>query len=217
MTYAKNTLLLTSQTRPVVAVFDFDGTLTFKDSFLPFLQSTHGRFYWLHLIPHSLTIICYLLKIVSNHKIKEVLLPSFFKRRQKSEMESLGKTYATNEIPKLLNPLAIQKLKWHQSQGHRIIIISANLDIYLVPWAKFMDIDDVLATQLHFDGDVFIGINGKCCYGQEKVRRLQELLGSTDNYCLHVYGDSRGDKEMLDIADYPYYRIFNAGQTLFIK
>lgn len=217
MTYAKKPLLSTSQTRPIVAVFDFDGTLTVKDSFLPFLQSTHGRFYWLRLIPHILTIIYYLLKIVSNHKIKQVLLPSFFKRRRQSDMESLGHNYAINDIPKLLNPLAIQKLKWHQSQGHQIIIISANLEIYLIPWAKLMNIDNVLATQLHFDEDIFTGINGACCYGEEKVRRLQELLGSTDNYCLHVYGDSKGDKEMLDIADYPYYRIFNTGQTLFIK
>lgn len=207
----------TSQTRPVVAVFDFDGTLTLKDSFLPFLQWTHGRFYLLRLIPHSLSLICYVLKIISNHRIKEVLLSSFFKGCPQSKLQSLGNDYAINEIPKLLNPLAIQKLKWHQSQGHRIIIVSANLEIYLTPWAKLMGIDSVLATQLYFDGGLFTGINGECCYGQEKVRRLQDSLGSTDNYYLHIYGDSRGDKEMLAIADYPYYRIFNAGRSLFIK
>ncbi|RUT07255.1 haloacid dehalogenase [Dulcicalothrix desertica PCC 7102] len=217
MDTAKQLSSSTSQTRPVVAVFDFDGTLTFKDSFLPFLESTHGRFYWLYLIPHTISIICYLLKTISNHKIKEILLPSFFKRCLQRKIELLSNDFAIKGIPKLLNPVAIEKLKWHQSQGHRIIIVSANLEIYLIPWAKIMGIDSVLATQLHFNNGIFTGIDGKCCYGQEKVRRLQELLGSLDDYCLHIYGDSRGDKEMLDIADYPYYRIFNPGQSLFIK
>ncbi|MGB3298801.1 MAG: hypothetical protein WBA76_11070, partial [Phormidesmis sp.] len=36
---------------PTVAVFDFDGTLTLRDSFLPFLRAIAGRQrYWLGLL-----------------------------------------------------------------------------------------------------------------------------------------------------------------------
>jgi phosphoserine phosphatase len=42
----------------------------------------------------------------------------------------------------------------------------------------------------------------------EKVNRLNSLLGELTEYRLYVYGDSSGDKEMLAIADKPYYRTF---------
>ena len=47
------------------------------------------------------------------------------------------------------------------------------------------------------------------CYGPEKVRRVQALLsGARDHYHITAYGDSRGDKEMLQYADERHYKPF---------
>ena len=45
---------------------------------------------------------------------------------------------------------------------------------------------------------------GKNCWGTEKVRRLQELVGSKEGYVLYAYGDTRGDRELLEYADHPF-------------
>ncbi len=68
--------------------------------------------------------------------------------------------------------------------------------------------DDVIATRLesHEDGTVTGKLSGANCFGSEKVRRLEALLGAREGYSLYAYGDSRGDKELLSSADYPYYR-----------
>jgi HAD superfamily phosphoserine phosphatase-like hydrolase len=88
------------------------------------------------------------------------------------------------------------------------VVISASLDLYVRPWAINAGFDDVLATHLqtHEAGLVSGKLAGANCFGIEKVRRLQALLGDRDGYTLYAYGDSRGDRELLSSADYAYYR-----------
>ncbi len=98
------------------------------------------------------------------------------------------------------------RLHWHQRQGHRCVLVSASMDIYLKPWAAAAGFDDVVCSTLEFhDGRVTGRLAGGNCYGDEKARRLAQLLGEQD-YTLYAYGDSRGDKELLAMADYGYYR-----------
>jgi hypothetical protein len=53
-------------------------------------------------------------------------------------------------------------------------------------------------------GDYLTGrLLGKNCYGPEKVQRLKTLLGSLEDYVIYTYGDSKGDRELLAIAQYP--------------
>jgi phosphoserine phosphatase len=68
----------------------------------------------------------------------------------------------------------------------------------------------VLASELAIDSQNCITgkLQGKNCWGEEKVAQLNELFGSKDNYILYAYGNSRGDKELLELADYPFYRTF---------
>jgi len=76
------------------------------------------------------------------------------------------------------------------------------------PWAIKAGFDEVLATHLeaNTDGTTDGRLAGANCFGIEKVRRLETLLGARDGYTLYAYGDSRGDREMLDMADHAYYR-----------
>jgi phosphatidylglycerophosphatase C len=204
--------------RPVIAIFDFDGTLTHKDSFLPFLQWIYGKFYWLHLIPYTLILIGYLFNLISNHRIKEILLSHFLKNYTEEEIKFLAHDYALLAIPELINHQALERLVWHQQQGHQIIIVSANLKLFITPWAKSLGVEQVIATELLFDNGLFTGkIQGRCCYGAEKVTQLRQVLGDLEDYDLHVYGDSQGDQEMLEIATYPYYQTFSNGKKLLIK
>ena len=195
----------------VVAAFDFDGTMTKHDSLYDFFKYSAGTLetYFIFL-QHLPKFIGFGLKIFSRQDLKESLLKSFFKGIPITDLRLKGEAFAFDVIPQLLKKEALTKLKWHQGQGHRCILVSANMDVYLDYFAKNNQFDDCLCTKAAFDEKGFVTgyIQGKNCRGEEKVCRLTELLGPKEDYILYAYGDSDGDKEMLELADYPFYRVF---------
>jgi HAD superfamily hydrolase (TIGR01490 family) len=195
---------------PVVAVFDFDGTFTRTDSLMPFLHMVSGtcKFFW-GLFVLSPIFLGYVIRIYPNWQAKEWVLRWYLTGIAKTELQRLGDRFATQKLPKLIRPQALKQLQWHQLQGHKIILVSASLEIYLIPWATSIGIDYVLGTALEFSGGETTGcISGHNCYGQEKVNRLESLLGDLSQYTLYAYGDSRGDYELLNVAKYKYFRPF---------
>ncbi|MEO1374327.1 MAG: HAD-IB family hydrolase [Cyanobacteria bacterium J06635_10] len=194
-----------------IAVFDFDNTLTKRDSLLPFLRITLGRsrFFWGMLLMSSV-LTAYALKLIPNWRAKEAVLTHFLSGIKTEKLNRLAENFAVKEIPKLLRSEAVQRLRYHQEQGHYIILVSASLEAYLVPWANIIGIDQVIGTKLESQSGVLSGrIQGNNCYGKEKVERLTEVLGDLSQYCIYAYGDSRGDREMLDAATFAYYRKFH--------
>jgi len=194
----------------VIAVFDFDGTLSQRDSLLPFLQLAVGRWqFWWGLLLMSPILLGYALKLIPNWQAKEILLNHFLAGWTEERLNQIAQNFVQEEIPKLLRPEALQRLHWHQEQGHQTILVSASLEVYLLPWAKSMNFDQVTGSQLEVQDGYFTGhLLGRNCYGQEKVERLRALLGDFNNYCIYAYGDSRGDFELLNAVNHPYYRTF---------
>lgn len=199
-----------------IAAFDFDGTITTGDSLLVFLKYAAGSwntFKSLFLLAPFL--IGFLFKCVSRQKVKEKILSRFFAGMPINWMKELGDSFAySKELEKMIRPSARQRLAWHQKQGHRCVLISATLDIYLIPWAKQEGFHDVLSSKLEANssGVVTGRLEGLNCWGAEKTRRLQETFGpQKGNYILYAYGDSRGDWELLAAANYPFSGIPEEG------
>jgi len=104
----------------------------------------------------------------------------------------------------------MDRLQWHLEQGHRCIIVSASIDIYLEPWAESFGVHDVICSRLASPNGFVTGkLMGANCWGPEKVRRLEEEFGNLEDYNLFAYGDSRGDRELLAAADHPFYRTYS--------
>jgi phosphatidylglycerophosphatase C len=185
--------------RPI-AVFDFDHTLTDRDSLLPFLFDMRGfRKTILHLAALTPSFLRYLLGNISRQSIKEKILTRFLGGVLFTELQSFGQHYADHRLDHFLKPQALQRLVWHQAQGHRCILVSASLASRL---------------ELSSTGNVTGRLIGLNCWGPEKKRRLLNYLGTADQGTLYVYGDSRGDHDLLAIADHPFYRKFSFDQRL---
>lgn len=195
--------------KPVVAAFDFDGTLTRRDTLFAFMLHTLGMTAFVRdVLLLSPTLAGYGLGLIRNDIAKEKVFIRCLAGMNMEELRQKGEQFAANVLPNLLRPEAMRRLDWHKQQGHRCVVISASLELYVRPWAIRAGFDDVLATHLqtHEAGLVSGKLAGANCFGIEKVRRLQELLGDRDGYTLYAYGDSRGDRELLSSADYAYYR-----------
>ena len=192
----------------IIAAFDFDGTLTYQDTLLPFLVYTHGwisTFGKLTLQLPNLTT--YLLGGISRQEAKESILKQFYAGIPLKQLQQKGEEFA-KALDKHIKPDMQKRLQWHLQQGHRCVLISATLDVYLEPWAKRVGIHEVISSRMQAtpDGKTTGYLLGSNCWGPEKVRRLYERLGPRENYCLYAYGDSRGDLELLAAADHAFYR-----------
>lgn len=201
---------LHQQELPTVAVFDFDGTLTYHDSLFPFLEMVVGPYrFWWGLLILSPILVGYALHLIPNWQAKEAVLTYFLSGLTNEKLQQLGQRFAVQKLPQLIHPEALQRLRWHQTQGHQTVLVSSSLEVYLLPWAQTIGLNHLIGTKLTSQSSFVTGrILGKNCYGREKVVRLKALLGNLSGYCLYAYGNSRGDQELLDCADYPYYRTF---------
>lgn len=192
---------------PVIAAFDFDGTLTHRDTLIPFLRFTFGNWVVLRKLLVLLPRLAgFPLGFISRQEAKELILTSFLKGLSIEQVNQWGKEFAEKKLPSLLKKEIYEKLKWHKEQGHTCVLISANLTFYLEPWGKSEGLEAVLASELEIEEEVVTGkLKGKNCWGEEKVRRLEEVFGPKEGYTLYAYGDSRGDQELLELADFPFH------------
>lgn len=185
----------------VLALFDFDGTLTTKDTLPEFIRFVVGHIrYWKGLVWCSPTLTRYVLGWLDNNSAKERLLKHFFQNKSVEELKTLGEKFAEQRIPKMTRPGGLDKLKWHIEQNHDVVIVSASSDIWLKPWTDSLGIK-LLSTRLESRNGRLTGqYLGKNCHGEEKVHRIKALYNLNDYDEVYAYGDSSGDKPMLEIA-----------------
>jgi phosphatidylglycerophosphatase C len=173
--------------KPIIAAFDFDGTITTRDVLPSFL--IHAQ--------------------ISRQQMKEIILSRFFKGMAETKIHTLAKAFSNSpSFKRLLRPEALRRIYWHQLQGHRLILISAAIDAALIPWAQLVRFDQIIASKLEISpqGRITGHLIGLNCWGPEKVRRLEELVGPRETFVLYAYGNSRGDKELLNSADFAFLR-----------
>lgn len=186
-----------------IAVFDFDGTITRKDTLLEFIKFCVGkRAFITGFALHLPFLIAYKLKLYPNWKVKQMIFSYFYKNTSYDTFIELGKQFKT-EINKMLNPNVWQEVKKHQNNGNDVYIVSASIYEWIQPWATENGITHVISTTIETDDKKLITgrFLSKNCYGKEKVNRFLSEEPNRNNYVLYAYGDSHGDKDMFDIAD----------------
>lgn len=198
----------------VIVAFDFDKTLTNKDCVWPFFERVRGR------VPLYRFVIANFLKILSALKrkdrnyLKALLVEECFKSVEVSSVESTGAQFADLVVRNWMREDTAKAMRWHQVQGHLVVVVSASMDVYMRPIAQYLEIDGLICTKLAQDGGSYSGqLDGPNCRDEEKVRRLENWLHSNANVSTdantqlitYAYGDSRGDEALLSVAENPIW------------
>lgn len=195
----------------VVAAFDFDGTLTWRDTLGPFLRRLLGTpgYLWL-LFACSPWLVAYVLRLTSNDRAKARLLQVALAGRSVAEVARCARAFVQQELPAQWRPWALQRLVAHQRQGHRCVLVSASTSPYMHLVGESLGVDAVLCTEMEvLDGRYSGRMATPNCHSEEKVRRLQAWLAQQFGDArpeLHAYGDTSGDKPMLRLAQQAWYR-----------
>ena len=196
-----------------IVVFDCDKTLIRGDSTLIFLFLLRGLFgFILDLIFILPNLIKFIFEKDFSCKFKETLIN---KAINSSSIEKREKVLL-KEIPivlkRLIKPEAMERLKWHKNKGHRILIVSASPKPIISNLANYFNVE-LIATEcndiLKIKGKEKFVLKTPNCKGVEKLIRLRDHLGyMPESKDLEVYGDSSGDKELLEASSYPHFRSF---------
>ena len=195
-----------------IAVFDFDGTITRRDTLIEFIRYAKGSLslYW-GLLLHLPWLVLMKLHLCDNGRTKERVFSWSFKGTSLEQFNKLGRQFFDAQADKLLYTHAVQTILQHKQQGDKVVILSASIENWVLPFASALQADALLGTQAEVQNGILTGrFATKNCYGQEKVNRLKQWLHAnaiTDGFVI-AYGDSRGDKELLDFANEKHYKSF---------
>ena len=189
-----------------IYAFDFDGTLTTKDTLLEFIRFAKGTLaFGLGFLRYTHLLVLMKLGFYPNWKAKQKVFAHFFKGMSIDDFDALCQEFAASS-KHLLRPKGIEAINKAQSEGSEVLIVSASIDNWVQPF--FANVK-VLGTQIEVvDGKLTGRFLTKNCYGQEKVNRILALYPNRQDYHLTAYGDSRGDKELLAWADESYFKPF---------
>ena len=120
-----------------------------------------------------------------------------------------GEKFAKEVIPNLLKKDALSTIQnYIKNNENKIIIITSSCSKWIKPWTDELA-TELIATEFEVVNDQVTGkIEGKNCYGPEKVSRIKSYINTDDYDTIISYVDSQGYKQMLDIADFKYYKTF---------
>lgn len=191
--------------RSAVAVFDFDGTLVPGDSLLPFLAHLVGGPTLARAMGRRGPAIAGAYRRDGRNGAKAAVLAATVTGVPAAAAEAAGERFALRLLDRV-RPEMARAVAAHRAQGHRLVLLSASLCVYLEPFAAATGFTDVLATRLAVrpDGTLSGALEGANVRGPEKARRLRELLGDAPAE-VWAYGDSAGDTELLGMADHPVW------------
>ena len=192
-----------------IAFFDFDGTITTKDSFLEFIKFYRGtRRFYVGFLLHSPFLVAFKLKLIPNYTAKQKILAHYFKGENIKRFQSQCDLFAREVLPSLFRPKALVEIDRLKNAGVRVVIVSASAENWIKAWADRENLE-LLGTRLEVSDEMITGrIAGKNCYGEEKVCRIKEAINLEAYDDVYAYGDSSGDKEMLAIARHAFYKPF---------
>jgi len=183
-------------------VFDLDETLTRIDTFLPFLRGYlrhHPRRWW--------SVACLPLRLMNVRRwgdrdwVKDTVVRSVLGGETWPRVTEWAHEYARWVHAMGMRPVLLDWLRAHQRAGDRVVLATASFDVYVAPLASALGIDEVIASRIRWsDDNRLLGMAGRNCRNDEKLRRVRELLGESGTGVI-AYSDSHADLPLLAWAE----------------
>lgn len=197
----------------VVAVFDVDGTLLRGDCLWMAARragSPLGR--WRAVLCCLPWLVGWQLRRVTTGRFKQELIRAFRICEAINEQQTeLRSDRWLEALQQRLRPEALERLRWHQRREDRVLLCSASPRMLLQPLADWLGVELICTELERRDGQWCARLTSPNCKGPQKLRRLEAQLGPLTDLTLEAYGDSRGDRELLEAATIPHYRHFTDG------
>ncbi|MPS73112.1 MAG: haloacid dehalogenase-like hydrolase [Chryseobacterium sp.] len=190
-------------------LFDFDGTLTYKDTMFLFLKFYDPAKFSVQFLKHIPLFVLLKLKLADTEAVKKNFISSILKGRSRHQIEKKAQQFFEENYPSLFRENALDFINNIDRQNTESYIITASLDLWVKPFADKFNMK-LLSTQAEFKDDIFTGnFVGKNCNKEEKVNRIKLEIGDQKFDKIIAFGDTSGDKAMFKFANESHYRFFH--------
>lgn len=192
-----------------IAFFDFDGTITRKDTMLELAKYKAGKFnYYTGMLRLSPFLMAMKAGLLSAQRAKELFLKTFFGQMPIADFNQLCQSFCRQQLPQLLRPDALQCIAKHQAEGNIIVVVTASAQNWVAPWCTQNNLVLIATILQEKDGCITGKLAGNNCNGKEKVGRINKQFILADYNPIYAYGDSAGDKPMLALAQHSHFKFF---------
>lgn len=193
-----------------LAIFDIDYTITKKETLMELFKyviKTDKKN--IRFLPRA--IFCgsmYMLKLYDERNVKEKFL-KFIDGIKEQDLAELVKNFYNHKLKTILYKDALNMIKKLKSEGYDIYLISASPEFYVNEFYNIKEVDKIIGTKFNFKNGIFMRkMEGENCKGEEKVKRLREVLKKEKievNFKeSYMFSDSLSDKPLLDLVGKPY-------------
>ena len=192
------------KTAAVLVVFDFDRTVTKRGTFTPFLLFSARREPWrfVFLIPGAALGLLFLAGFVTRKRLKERMIGFFLAGKSKRVLEALTRAFVERLLAKGVRPKALEAIREHQRQGHRVGLATASMDFYVRHVTRALKLDFEISTRSGFDarGKLVAKIEGENCFGEAKAARIRDFLAEERPGEVWFYSDHASDLPSFALA-----------------
>ncbi|HVW97477.1 MAG TPA: HAD-IB family hydrolase [Mucilaginibacter sp.] len=194
-----------------IAFFDFDGTITFKDSLFEMIRYSRGAgSFYLGLLVNAPYLVAFKLKLISNQRTKERILKYFFSGTGRAAFQQSCDDFADEILPGIIRPLALEEISKLKNNGFEVVVVSASPEHWIKKWADYQGLV-LIGTRLQMVDDCVTGlIDGTNNNGEEKASRILGSYNLKDYTEIVCYGDTEGDRAMLALGTQTFYRPFRS-------
>ncbi|WEK69810.1 MAG: HAD family hydrolase [Candidatus Chryseobacterium colombiense] len=189
--------------------FDFDGTLTYKDTMFMYLKFYNPAKYHIQFLRHVPLFILLKLKLAQTEKVKKSFIGSILKGQSQEKIEKKSKQFFERHYPKIVRENALDFINNIDRNNTQSLLVTASLDIWTKPFADAFQMQ-LISTRAEFKNGIFTGnFIGKNCNGKEKLERIKEEIDHKKYDKIIAFGDTSGDKPMLKWANEGHYQFFH--------
>ena len=197
--------LCMTENQSTVALFDLDGTLTWRDTLIPFLCG--------YLIRHPL-------RVLQLWKLPPALAAFFFLDHDRGRLKSqIIRAVMGNERRATIaawadafvdglrsrgafRAAALNALDAHRAAGHHLVLLSASPDLYVPRIGQLLGFERTLCTELAWAGERLDGhLVTPNRQGEEKLHCLKWLRTQYPGMPIIAYGNSATELGHLRQAD----------------
>ncbi|MBP6378650.1 MAG: HAD-IB family hydrolase [Kaistella sp.] len=190
-------------------LFDFDGTLTYKDTMFLYLKFYNSMKFYVQFVKHIPLFVLLKLKLADAEKVKKSFISSILKGESRTKIEKKSQSFFEKYQDEIFRVNALEFINNIDRTHTESYIVSASLDIWVKPFAEKLKMK-LLSTRAEFKNDIFTGnFIGKNCNGPEKVKRIIETVNERKFDKIIAFGDTSGDREMLSWADESHFEFFH--------
>ena len=195
-------------TRPCLAVFDLDGTLTWRDTFVPFLIGyalRHPRLVRTWRAP--MAALAY-----GAHRDRGLLKSDVIRAVMGGDARPRIDAWCEKFVARLMRrqafrPAALAILEAHRAAGDHLVLLSASPDLYVPRVGSLLGFERTLCTELTWDATgpgperLEGALRTANRRGEEKSRCLAWLRSQYPGMAIVAYGNSASDLPHLREAD----------------